>query len=559
MDGERTEPVHTTRPTRFTRVAILAVSQVAFCVPLPLTPAAGQSTSAGGSPVFSTAEQCIVCHSDLRDESGADVSIGHDWRGTMMAHAARDPYWQASVRREVMDNPGLQAEIEDTCATCHMPMARTAARADGRLGQVFAHLAGNDDPTDESAQARDGVSCTVCHQIRPDDFGEHGSFDGGFRISAPDGEEPPAFGPFDDVDDGRRRIMESATGFSPTEGAHVQQSELCATCHTLFTTAHDDAGREVGRLPEQVPYLEWRHSSYRDERSCQDCHMPVAAPAPISSVLGEPREGLSRHFFRGGNAFMLRLLGTYRDELEVTAPAAALEESAARTTSHLQEDTARIDRLDGRFEGGDLVVDVAVRNLAGHKLPTAYPSRRAWLHVQARDEAGALLFESGAMRQDGSIEGNGNDEDPRALEPHYTEITAPDQAQIYESVIVDVEGEVTTALLRGVRYAKDNRLLPSGFDKVSARADVAVRGHAAADPDFTADGDDVRYRIPIQGDVRAATVSVRLLFQTIGYRWAQNLRAYDARETDRFVGYYEAHAADSAVVLATAETHLTRR
>ena len=200
-----------------------------------------------------------------------------------------------------------------------------------------------------------------------------------------------------------------------------------------------------------------------------------------------------------------------------------------------------------------------MRNLAGHKLPTAYPSRRAWLHVQARDEAGALLFESGAMRQDGSIEGNGNDEDPRALEPHYTEITAPDQAQIYESVIVDVEGEVTTALLRGVRYAKDNRLLPSGFDKVSARADVAVRGHAAADPDFTADGDDVRYRIPIQGDVRAATVSVRLLFQTIGYRWAQNLRAYDARETDRFVGYYEAHAADSAVVLATAETHLTRR
>ena len=559
MAGERAEPVRIPRPARFAGLAFMTILQVAPCVPLAVTPAQGQSTAASGSPVFATAEQCIVCHSDLHDESGEDVSIGHDWRGTMMAHAAKDPYWQASVRREVLDNPGLEVVIEDTCATCHMPMARTAARADGRLGQVFAHLPGNeDDPAEESAHARDGVSCTVCHQIRPDDFGEHGSFDGGFRIPAPDGEEVPAFGPFDDVDDGRRRIMESATGFSPMEGAHVQQSELCATCHTLFTTARDEEGREVGRLPEQVPYLEWRHSSYRDERSCQDCHMPVAAPAPISSVLGEPREGLSRHAFRGGNAFMLQLLGTYRDELGVTAPAAALEASAALTTAHLQEETARIDRLDGRFDGGDLVVDVAVRNLAGHKLPTAYPSRRAWLHVQVRDAVGVLVFESGAMRQDGSVEGNDNDDDARALEPHYTEITAPDQVQIYESMIVDADGEVTTALLRGVRYAKDNRLLPSGFDKASAPADVAVRGRAAADTDFRADGDDVRYRIPIQEGVRAATVSVRLLFQTIGYRWADNLRAYDARETNRFVGYYEAHAADSAVVLATAEAHLTR-
>ena len=538
----------------------LLLPGIALALSLSATLAAGQRAPSSDLPVFSTADQCIACHSNLRDESGADVSIGHAWRATMMANAARDPYWQAAVRREVMDNPELEAAIEDTCATCHMPMARTSARAQGRLGQVFAHLRGRDGaPAAESAYARDGVSCTVCHQIQPDDFGEHASFDGGYRIAGPDGGEVSAFGPFDDVDDGRRRIMQSATGFSPTAGSHVQQSELCATCHTLFTTARDDAGREVGRLPEQVPYLEWRHSSYRDERSCQDCHMPTAAPAPISSVLGETREGLSRHVFRGGNAFMLRLLGTYRDELGVTAPAAELEASAALTTEHLQEDTARIERLDVRFDGGELVIDVAVRNLAGHKLPTAYPSRRAWLHVQVRDEADRLLFESGAMRPDGSIEGNDNDDDPGALEPHRTVITAPDQVQIYESVIVDADDAVTTALLRGVRYAKDNRLLPSGFDKASAPGDVAVRGHAAADADFVADGDDVRYRIPIEGDVRTATVSVRLLFQTIGFRWAQNLRAYDARETDRFVGYYEAHAADSAVVLATAEAHLTRR
>ena len=459
-----------------------------------------------------------------------------------------------------MDHPELQPVIEDTCATCHMPMARTTARADGSLGRVFAYLDGSSgEQTEQSALAADGVSCTVCHQILPDNFGEHSSFDGGYRIGGPDSEKMVVFGPFDDVDDGRRRIMQSASGFSPTAGVHVQESELCATCHTLFTTARDETGREVGRLPEQVPYLEWRHSSYRGERSCQDCHMPEAAPAPISSVLGERREGLSRHAFRGGNAFMLRLLATYRDELRVTAPAAELEESAARTAEHLRQDTARIDRLDVRFDDAELVIDVEVRNLAGHKLPTAYPSRRAWLHLVVADQDGAALFESGAMRADGSLEGNDNDADPRAFEPHYTEIAAPDQVQIYESVIVDDMGEVTTALLRGVRYVKDNRLLPAGFEKASAHADVAVHGGAAADADFLAEGDAVRYRLAVGRDVGAVTVSVHLMFQTIGYRWARNLAAYDSVETNRFARYYETNATDSAVILATAESRGQRR
>lgn len=352
--------------------------------------------------------------------------------------------------------------------------------------------------------------------------------------------------------------MESASGFQPAAGAHIQESELCATCHTLFTTALDEEGREVGRLPEQVPYIEWLNSGYRGEQSCQDCHMPVPAEAPITSVLGEPREGLSLHAFRGGNAFMLRLLNRYRDELGVTAPADELEASAARTAEHLGNDTAKIDRLDIRFEPGGVVVDVEVRNLAGHKLPTAYPSRRAWLHLTLHDQDGAVLFESGAMRPDGSITGNDNDDDPGAFEPHHTEISAADQVQIYESIIVDHADRVTTALLRGVRYAKDNRLLPSGFDKASAPDDVAVLGAAASDPDFLAGNDTVRYRVHVGPEVTGVTVSARLLFQTIGYRWARNLADYDAFETNRFVGYYETSANGSAVLLAAAEARLHR-
>jgi len=220
---------------------------------------------------------------------------------------------------------------------------------------------------------------------------------------------------------------------------------------------------------------------------------------------------------------------------------------------HLRNDTAKIDRLDLRLGSGEVVVDVVVRNLAGHKLPTAYPLRRAWLHVTLRDQDGGVLFESGAMRPDGSIAGNDNDADPGSFEPHHAEISAPDQVQIYESIIVDHADRVTTALLRGVRYAKDNRLLPEGFSKASAPGDVAVLGAAAGDPNFEAGSDTVRYRVPVGADVSSVTVSARLLFQTIGYRWARNLADYDAFETNRFVGYYEANAAESAVVLAAAE------
>ncbi len=509
-------------------------------------------------PVFETAEQCIACHSNLRDAQGQDVSIGHEWRGTMMAHAAKDPYWQAAVRREIMDQPELQAEIEDTCSTCHMPMARTAARAEGRSGRVFAHLGSSAALPTESLLALDGVSCTACHQIRPDHFGEEESFDGGYRITGSASDAPPIFGPFDDVDAGLQEIMESATGFSPAVGAHVQESELCATCHTLFTTALDDSGHEVGRLPEQVPYLEWRHSSYRGNRSCQDCHMPTAAEAPISSVLGEAREGLSRHAFRGGNVFMLRLLDLYRDELLVIAPAAELKRSAEDTLAHLQNSTAAIERFDIRFHDDAVVVDLALRNLAGHKLPTAYPSRRAWIHLTVKDQHGATHFETGALQADGSIAGNDNDVDPLAFEPHHEQIDDPGKVQIYESIIVDHRGNVTTALLRGVRYVKDNRLLPAGFDKSTAPTDVAVQGRATDDPDFLAAGDSIRYRVAVEPSVDEVTVTVRLMFQTIGYRWARNLAAYDAQETDRFVRYYAANAAHSAVVLAEAE-QLTRR
>src|SRR5687768_3453398 len=81
--------------------------------------------------LFATSDQCIACHSNTHAANGEDISIGWNWRATMMANSARDPYWQAAIKREISDHPGAQAAIEDTCATCHMPMAHFQAHATG--------------------------------------------------------------------------------------------------------------------------------------------------------------------------------------------------------------------------------------------------------------------------------------------------------------------------------------------------------------------------------------------------------------------------------------------
>lgn len=82
-------------------------------------------------PEFQTSDRCIACHNGLTTPSGKDVSIGFDWRASIMANSSRDPYWQASVRRETIDHPEAKAAIEDECSVCHMPITRYEAKLRG--------------------------------------------------------------------------------------------------------------------------------------------------------------------------------------------------------------------------------------------------------------------------------------------------------------------------------------------------------------------------------------------------------------------------------------------
>jgi hypothetical protein len=505
-------------------------------------------------PLFQTSDRCFACHNGLSTSQGEDVSIGFAWRPTMMANSARDPYWHAGVRRETIDHPEAAKEIQDECSKCHMPMATYEAKANGREGEVFSHLAFDSGKRDDRL-AEDGVSCSLCHQISKDKLGTRESLVGGFVVDTTRKlGEREEYGPYK-IENGQNRIMRTSSGgYKPTQSDHIKQSELCATCHTLITKALGPGGQVIGELPEQMPYQEWLNSEYKDKQSCQSCHMPaIQEPVAITKVLGVTREDASRHVFVGGNFFIQRMLNRYRADLSVVALPEELESAASRTVEHLQSKTAQVAIDSVNIAAGRLQADISVQNLSGHKFPTAYPSRRAWLHVTVKDRNGATVFESGGLEPSGLVRGNDNDADAAKYEPHYAEITSADQVQIYEAIAVDQAGKPTTGLLSAVRYEKDNRLLPRGFNKQGADAEIAVQGTAAQDQDFAAGGDKIRYSVSLSANAQGPfQVEAELWFQPIGYRWANNLKPYNADEPKRFVGYYESMSSGSAVRIARA-------
>jgi mono/diheme cytochrome c family protein len=491
--------------------------------------------------LFATSDACMACHNGELSSGSRDkiASFGSSWRSTMMANSSRDPYWQASVRREILAHPTAASDIEDACAACHMPMSRTQAKADGGKGSVFSNLfsGANDHP--QASLAIDGVSCTLCHQIAARRLGTADSYNGGFVVNTKQRwDQRPAFGPYA-ITRGLTRVMQSASAFQPVQSEHVQQAERCASCHTLFTEALDAQGKVVGKLPEQVPYLEWKQSDYSAQMSCQECHMPSETePVRMSSVLGQPRDRLRRHVFIGGNFLIPRMLNRFRTRYGVQALPQEIDAAYTRTIDHLRQAAAGVTIENAKFEANVFTVDVVVSNLAGHKLPTAYPSRRAWLHIVITGEKGVVLFESGALNPDGSIQGNDNDQNATRFEPHRAKIDSRDKVQIYESIMVDAAGEVTTELLRATRYIKDNRILPVGFDKTKANGDIAPRGQAADDPAFSDAGHRVTYKASVRIQPKTICVTAELFYQPIGYRWAMNLRAVSGDEPERFVQYF---------------------
>jgi len=296
----------------------------------------------------------------------------------------------------------------------------------------------------------------------------------------------------------------------------------------------------AGEFPEQTPYLEWESSQYGDgtgdDKSCQDCHMPVAdGPVVISTMPRRlpAREPFAKHYFVGGNSFMLEILKANAGELNLTAATSQLDTTIERTKSQLSDNTASISLVSAEKQGETLKLNVLLNNEVGHKLPTGFPSRRVWIHITVRDASGQMIFESGKPDSDGSIIGNDADFDAAKFEPHYNTISSSEQVQIYEAIMQDTDERVTYTLLRAASYVKDNRMLPQGFDKSNVNQDIAVYGNALRDDNFKSGEDKVNYLIPITGSEGHFEVRLAILYQPASYRFLNDLSVDDTAEIQR--------------------------
>jgi hypothetical protein len=503
---------------------------------------------------FKASGNCDGCHG-YDDQFEANVNeAGHDispvtlWRGTMMANSAKDPLWKAKVSHEVAINPSHQEALEDKCTSCHAPMGKYTHEA-FNLGPY-----GMDDLAVDSL-GMDGVSCLACHKQSDEDLGLLNSGELNFTAN------PVAYGPFGKPFE---PPMQDLVGVLPVYSEHITDAGVCAGCHTLLTNSVDLSGNFTGEtFVEQATYHEWLNSAYDDgqplAQTCQGCHMPEEdVDVIVSSGYSElfPREGVRRHELVGGNTFMLKLMKDNAATIGLAASDEVMDSTIARSNRMLQEQTLELDLEFGTFANDTGYFTVRLENKAGHKFPSGYPSRRAFVEFLVLEDDGDTLFQSGLMQPDYTIAGQNAD-----YEPHYDVINSESQAQIYEMVMGDVNNNVTTILERAYVHLKDNRLTPIGFTTSHEVYDTTqIVGNAFSDADFNFDGfegsgtDVVHYHVPLNGYNGSIKVITRMQYQAVPPRYLTEMFAISTPEIDAFEAMY--NAADKSPILVAADSLL---
>lgn len=486
---------------------------------------------------FAASGTCVQCHGfDTAmianvDGEGTDINVVDDWIGTLMANSAKDPFWKAKVSHEVLTNPAHQEALENKCTQCHAPMGNYNNVLNGSGMYSMQDLAAD-------SVALDGVSCLACHQQTSEELGNIFSgelhYDTTFK----------AFGPYMSP---LVSPMAAATGYIPVFSEHISDPGICAGCHTLITETVDLNGDLTGdEFVEQATYHEWLNSSYNIgqelEQSCQGCHMPtISDPVFIANGIStEPRSPFALHEFVGANHFMLQIMKNNIDTLGLMADAETFQAVSDRTlsmlTSSLETNLELVDRsLDTAY------FELTINNLAGHKFPSGYPSRRAFVEFVILDEQLDTLFRSGIFGSDGYLQNYNSD-----YEPHFDTIHSEEQVQVYEMVMANVNDQPTTVLERAKYPLKDNRLTPKGFTNFHFAYDTcAVYGNALNDENFNSNGiqgtgsDMIYYSIPIDGYSGSLEVHSKIKYQAIPKKWLDDMFTFSSEEIDLFQYLFE--------------------
>ena len=417
------------------------------------------------------------------------------------------------------------------------------------------------------ALGRDGVSCTSCHRISGQDLGMETSYTGNF-VSEPPGQVK---GPYEHVS---TTPMQNALGVEPGFGEQISRSELCGSCHAILLPVFTNAGELVRYRYEQTTYLEWQNSDFSQgaqQTTCQDCHMPThykdeslrfriansESPdfpptrnrLPDEELVLTPREPYARHSLHGLNVFLNQMFqqfplllgyrqGTFFNVGSTGQPTLVTGQESMLDMARNQ--SASLEILSLKLNGnGQLRARVKVNNLAGHKLPSGVGFRRMFLEFLARDFDGEVIWASGRTNELGAIVDGTSDrvlpsEQPvkypdAPFQPHHQVISEQDQVQIYQELVKDSDGQLTSSFLRRFEMVKDNRIRPLGYrpqrfrtsDSDFIRELADTPGQARFDPDYISarktGSDVIDYVVRLDaGEIqRVASVEVNLYYQSI--------------------------------------------
>jgi len=185
--------------------------------------------------------KCDNCHGGYNSA----VEPAYNWRGSMMAHAGRDPIFWATLAVAEQDFDG----VGDLCLRCH---------------STGGWLAGRSTPTDGTglqAGDSDGVECDYCHKVtNPNDQEHLGNQFGPFVAN--DGASPvpegyygsgmssmwggsDKLGPYNNAD-ARHQFMQSK---------FHRDRDFCGTCHDVSNPVVGNLAHNHGQALEADPVV----------------------------------------------------------------------------------------------------------------------------------------------------------------------------------------------------------------------------------------------------------------------------------------------------------------
>lgn len=406
---------------------------------------------AGVNRSLDPAKQCGFCHANYNKA----VEPGHNWGGSMMSQAGRDPVFWATLGVAEQDFNGSG----DFCIRCH---------------SSSGWLAGRSTPTDGSAlrssHDANGIECDTCHRMTNPNQSEYpgvqvypfiandkkspatGYYGAGQYVMWPG---PGKLGPY----------TNSITKHPSLNSKFHRSPDFCGTCHDVSNPLTGDLAHNNGaqfplmrgtysgvlgspvegkaafnNFPYQYGVVERTYSenkasvwptfkvsdyaklpadlkagaiataynntllagtsgNYEDGDTrfftCQTCHLSPVVGQSSSTLHNDPktRKDMPLHNLTGGNYWVPQAIKYLDAQGKLRLGGGLTADQIAAIDDGVVRAQVNLKQAASLAVSGNTV---KVTNLTGHKLISGYPEgRRMWLNTQWYSSTGTLLREDG--------------------------------------------------------------------------------------------------------------------------------------------------------------------